>query len=101
MPRECEFCGKKVQRGFQYTYRGLAKYKGGVGKKVTGKTKRKFRPNLQRVRAQVGGSVQRVRACTRCIRSGVVKKPLRKSPYDMAARVVAASAAAAPATPES
>ena len=45
------------RRGFQYTYRGLAKYKGGVGVKVTGKTKRKFRPNLQRVRAVVGGNV--------------------------------------------
>ena len=46
MPRECDICGKRVARGFQYTYRGLAKYKGGVGRKVTGKTKRKFRPNL-------------------------------------------------------
>jgi large subunit ribosomal protein L28 len=93
MPRECVICGKRVQVGYQYTYRGLAKYKGGVGKKVTGKTKRKFRPNLQRVRATVGSTVTRLRVCTRCIRGGKVKKPLRRSVYETAPKVAAAPAA--------
>jgi large subunit ribosomal protein L28 len=79
MPRACEYCGKKTQVGFQYTRRGLAKYKGGVGKKVTGRTKRQFRPNLQRVRALVEGSLRRVRICSRCIKSGKLTKPVRRA----------------------
>jgi len=38
------------------------------------KTKRRWLPNLQRVKAKVGGTVKRLRVCTRCIRSGWVKK---------------------------
>ena len=75
MARECEICGKKTQVGNTYARRGLAKAKGGVGRKVTGKTKRKYHPNLQRVRAFVNGSVKRVRLCTRCIKSGKLVKP--------------------------
>ena len=78
MPRVCELCGKKTEVGFQYTRRGLAKYKGGVGKKVTGKTKRRFLPNLQRVRGVVEGVRRRVRLCSRCLKSGKLKKPLRR-----------------------
>jgi large subunit ribosomal protein L28 len=95
MPRECAICGKRVQVGNQYTYRGLAKYKGGVGRKVTGKTKRKFRPNLQRVRASVGGSTSRVRVCTRCLKSGKVVKPLHRNIYETAAKVGSSAAAKA------
>jgi len=78
MPRACEFCGKSTQVGFQYTRRGLAKYKGGVGRKVTGRTKRQFRPNLQRVRGFVDGVLRRVRICSRCMKSGKLKKPVRR-----------------------
>ncbi len=78
MPRACEFCGKKTEVGFQYTRRGLAKYKGGVGKKVTGRTKRKFLPNLQRVRGVVKGVRRRVRICSRCIKAGKLTKPVRR-----------------------
>lgn len=35
---------------------------------------RKFNPNLQSVRIQEKGSVKRVRVCTRCLRSGRVRK---------------------------
>lgn len=78
MPRVCEFCGKTTQVGFQYTRRGLAKYKGGVGRKVTGRTKRQFRVNLQRVRGVVDGVQRRVRLCSRCIKSGRLQKPVRR-----------------------
>ena len=98
MPRECAICGKRVQRGYQYTYRGLAKYKGGVGRKVTGKTKRKFRPNLQKVRAMVGKTVTRLRVCTRCIKTGKVRKPMRLSVYETAPKPAAATTTAAAAT---
>jgi len=38
-------------------------------------TKRRFYPNLRRVRAVRDGRVRRIRVCTRCIRSGLVVKP--------------------------
>ena len=74
MSRKCEICGKGVHSGYQYTHRGLAKAKGGVGIKVTGRTKRTFAPNLQTVKTKIKGAVKRVRVCTRCLRSGKVEK---------------------------
>ena len=53
MPRVCYFTGKKTSFGNQVTHRGKAKYLGGVGTKVTGITARKFRPNIQKVRAVI------------------------------------------------
>ena len=64
MPRKCPFTGKKTRAGRKYSRRGKAKYLGGVGRKVTGKTKRKFKPNLQRVRALVNGRVVRMNVST-------------------------------------
>ena len=78
MARECDICGKRKAVGWNKTYRGMAKYKGGVGRKVTGRTKRDFRPNLQRVRALVKGTKCRMRVCTRCLKAGFVKKPARR-----------------------
>jgi large subunit ribosomal protein L28 len=40
---------------------------------VCGKGPR-FNPNLQRVRAMIGGSPQRVRVCTACLKAGKVKR---------------------------
>jgi len=40
-------------------------------------TKRRWQPNLQRVRAMVDGRPQYNRVCTRCIRSGKVTKAPR------------------------
>ena len=37
-------------------------------------TKRRFNPNLQRVRIVVGGAPQRAYVCTRCLKSGKVNK---------------------------
>ena len=74
MSRVCDVCGKRAQMGRTYVRRGLAKRKGGVGRRITGKTKRKFRPNLQSVRANVNGRVMHIKACTQCIRAGKVVK---------------------------
>ncbi len=74
MSRVCELCGKRTEVGNQIERRGLAKWKGGVGRKITGKTKRKFKPNLQMVRAKINGSVKRIKVCTRCISAGKVVK---------------------------
>jgi large subunit ribosomal protein L28 len=75
MSYECAYCGKKTASGYQITRRGLAKKKGGVGKKITGRTKRKFRPNLQRVRAIIDGRRLRVKICAKCLKKGRVTKP--------------------------
>ena len=59
--------------------RGLAKAKGGVGKKITGKESRTFKPNIQRVRAVVKGDVRRIKVCTRCMKKGLVRKPVKRA----------------------
>ncbi|TLD40187.1 MAG: LSU ribosomal protein L28p [Candidatus Jettenia ecosi] len=76
MARVCEICGKRTEVGNQIERRGLAKWKGGVGKKITGKTRRKFKANLQRIKANIEGSVKKVKVCTRCIGAGKVTKVL-------------------------
>ena len=75
--RRCSICGKGPIRGYSIARRGLAKKKGGVGRKITGRTKRSYNPNLQRVRAVVNGEVRRIKVCTSCLRSGRVRKPMR------------------------
>ena len=78
MPRVCYFTGKKTSFGNQVTHRGKAKYLGGVGTKVTGVTSRKFKPNIQKVRAVVDGQVVRIKVSAKAIRNGMVVKPVRR-----------------------
>jgi large subunit ribosomal protein L28 len=79
MPRVCYFTGKKTKSGQQYTHRGKAKYLGGVGRKVTGKTKRKIKPNIQKVRALIDGRVMRIQVSAKAIRNGLVVKPPKRT----------------------
>jgi large subunit ribosomal protein L28 len=44
-------------------------------------TKRKWNPNLQRVRAMIDGRPKNVDVCTRCLRSGKVLKAVRGRGY--------------------
>ncbi len=74
MARKCEVCGKRTEVGNQVTRRGLAKYKGGVGVKVTGRSKREFKPNIQKVRVLVGKTPTRMRVCVKCLKAGKVRK---------------------------
>ena len=71
MARQCSVCGKGAQLGNQVTTRGKKKYLGGVGTKVTGISRRKFKPNLQSVKISTPtGSHKHALVCTQCIRSG-------------------------------
>ncbi len=70
MSRKCKNCGKKAITGSSIARRGMAKKKGGVGKKTTGITKRKFYPNLQTRRIVVDGKIKKILVCTKCIRKG-------------------------------
>ena len=74
MSRICAVCGKGPVAGNTIARRGLAKKKGGVGKKITGVTKRRFLPNLQTVRAIKNGTVRRIKVCTSCIKAGKIQK---------------------------
>ncbi len=70
--------------GNSVAHRGKAKYLGGVGTKVTGISRRKFKPNLQRVRVTTAnGAAKKVRICTQCLRSGAVTKRVRVAPFQM------------------
>ena len=61
MARVCELCGKKPMVGSNVSH-------------AHNVTKRRFNPNLQRVRAIRNGSVKRINVCTSCIRTGLVTK---------------------------
>jgi len=72
--------GKAPVRGRKYVRRGLAKAKGGVGRKITGKTKRWFRPNLQKVKVITpNGTIKRVWVTAKMLKNGeVTKAPKQK-----------------------
>jgi len=57
--KKCDVCGKGVVVGMKLSHSHI-------------RTKRTWEPNLQRVRALVDGKPQRIRVCTRCLRSGRV-----------------------------
>jgi large subunit ribosomal protein L28 len=78
MPRVCYFTGKKTTFGNQITHRGKAKYLGGVGTKITGITARTFRPNIQKVRAVIDGSIVRVKVSAKAIKMGLITKPIKR-----------------------
>ena len=78
MGMQCAITGKKPVGGNKIRRRGKAKYLGGVGRKVTGVTKRKFKPNLHTVTAMIDGSPTRIKVSTRAIKQGLVVKPLKR-----------------------
>ncbi|MCQ9208100.1 MAG: 50S ribosomal protein L28 [Omnitrophica bacterium] len=74
MSRVCAICGKRPVAGRRIKRRGLAKKKGGVGRKITGISKRTFAPNLQRVKVTIKGTTKRIRVCSKCLKAGKVQK---------------------------
>jgi large subunit ribosomal protein L28 len=61
MARACDVCGKTSSVGHRVSH-------------ANNKTKRRWQPNLQRVKAKLEGGARHILACTRCIRSGRVTK---------------------------
>ena len=73
MPRVCQVTGRRTRVGNSVARRGLAKKQGGVGRRVTGRTKRTFKPNIQPVRVLTpDGTVLNLKMSARAIKSGVV-----------------------------
>ena len=58
---KCQVCGKGPATGNNVSH-------------ANNKTKRRWLPNLQRIRAKFGTAVRRVRVCTNCLKSGKVVK---------------------------
>ena len=83
MGMQCAICGKKPVRGNQISRRGKAKYLGGVGRKITGISRRFFKPNLQRMQVEINGTVKTMRVCVQCLRSGRVKRPTKRKLFQM------------------
>ena len=71
MSRKCQVTGRGTTFGRSIARRGLAKAKGGVGRKITGITKRDFKVNLHRKRIWVPelGRYVRVRLSARARKS--------------------------------
>lgn len=61
MARKCDICGKGVTSGMQVSHSHI-------------RTKRQWRPNIQKVRAIVDGTPRKINVCTRCLRSGKVQR---------------------------
>ena len=79
MARICKLTGKGPMKGSKIWRSGKAKKQGGIGTHVTAITKRRFFPNLQRVKALIDGEVRYIRVTASAIKKGlVVKAPKRK-----------------------
>ncbi|MDP9453484.1 MAG: 50S ribosomal protein L28 [Actinomycetota bacterium] len=65
MASVCQLCGKHPSFGMSISHSHR-------------RTKRRWNPNIQRVRAQVDGASRRLHACTSCIKAGRVTKPARR-----------------------
>ncbi len=66
MAQQCAFCGKTPKSGNRVSH-------------ANNVTPRKWNLNLKTVRAASAGGGKRVRACTRCLRSGRVTKPIART----------------------
>ena len=66
MASVCDICGRKPSFGMNVSHSHR-------------RTKRRWNPNVQRVRVVVDGAPKRLHVCTSCIRAGKVTKPTRRS----------------------
>jgi len=74
MLKICAICKKSALTGNYVVRKGLAKKKGGTGKKTSRTTKRKFLPNLQKMRILVNGHPRKIYICAKCVKKGEIIK---------------------------
>lgn len=79
MARICELTGKGAIKGSTIWRSGKSKKSGGIGMHVTAITKRRFMPNLQRVKAVIDGEVRYIRVTAKALKKGLVTKPPRRT----------------------
>ncbi len=66
MSRFCDYCGKGPTTGNLVSHSNI-------------KTRTRWLPNLKRLKAVVNGTTQTIRACTRCIRTGKIVRPMKRT----------------------
>lgn len=86
MSHVCYFTGKKTETGWTKAEKG-ARRDGGVGNKIKGRTKRKVKSNLKKLRIVVDGEIKRVWVSTSAIKKGLVIKPRKIKAKVLAAKV--------------
>ncbi|MBW7896603.1 MAG: 50S ribosomal protein L28 [Opitutaceae bacterium] len=75
MARICAITGKRPTIGSSINRKGQSKKSGGIGTHVTSITKRKFRPNLQRIRVKLpNGGTKRMLVSVKALKAGLVQK---------------------------
>ncbi len=79
MARICEITGIGPRKGSIIWRSGKSKKSGGIGTHITAITKRKFMPNLQRVKALIDGEVRYIRVSTRALKKGLVTKAPKRT----------------------
>ena len=78
MAWKCDHSGKRPRVGKRIVRRGKAKKEGGIGQNVTGISRRRWKPNLQKIRiVDENGTVRRVKVCVRYIKAGKFTKATR------------------------
>jgi large subunit ribosomal protein L28 len=80
MARICELTGKRPMKGSIIWRSGKAKKQGGIGTHVTAITKRRFMPNLQRVKAKLpNGEIRYIRVAASALKKGLIVKAPKRS----------------------
>ena len=80
MARICELTGKGPMKGSIIWRSGKAKKLGGIGTHITAITKRRFMPNLQRVKAQMpNGEIRYIRVTASALKKGLVTKAPKRT----------------------
>jgi large subunit ribosomal protein L28 len=67
MARVCDFCGKRPVAGNKVSHSNI-------------KTRKRWLPNIKKMKSQANGETKTVRACTRCVRSGCIVRPIKRQP---------------------
>ncbi len=63
MAKKCDICGKEKKSGFMLSHSHI-------------RTKRNWKPNIQKVKAVINGVPQRIRVCSRCLKANKVKRAI-------------------------
>lgn len=80
MSRYCELTGKGPIKGSKIWRSGKAKKLGGIGTHVTAITKRRWLPNLQRVKVQLpSGEVRYLRVAASAIKKGLITRAPKRT----------------------
>ncbi|MGK5086090.1 50S ribosomal protein L28 [Bdellovibrionota bacterium FG-2] len=66
MSRKCDICAKGPTTGNLVSHSNI-------------KTRTRWLPNVKKMKAVVKGNTETVRVCTRCIRSGKIQRPVKRT----------------------